>query len=333
MAKTDKYIRVDFKDHKSGILLGYTELPWEKIPRQFRSKSGLELKGESYTILSADPGKQKDWIREKKLTLTLVKAGVTVQPDVKRKEPEAKLKEEVSIATAISAEEAQPSPEIPQPEKEPVTPAEVIPAAEEETKPTADPLKKVLEPVVQKPDVTSIPWQEKPAAGPVTYYTKCGNLPKLTGETADPERAMFMLSLDWRQIELIATDQKDFVDGEMEALRAGSGMYERKAITQPVGSRFTVDEFISAVMPDAEKMQGVCFQGEKETAEGSFALRSPNGEEAYGAAVAGFVFVLGFRRFPLPAETQRKLSAFMADNRLVLVHWIRGRVLQPSDLA
>jgi hypothetical protein len=119
----------------------------------------------------------------------------------------------------------------------------------------------------------------------------------------------------------------------MEALREAKELYPRRAITQPLSGSFTVEEFIQAVMPHAELTQGVCFQGELEIAEGSFGLRSPRGIVVYGTEVAGFVFILGFRNFPLPADIQRNLSAFMSLHGLVLTHWIRGRILLPADLA
>jgi hypothetical protein len=99
------------------------------------------------------------------------------------------------------------------------------------------------------------------------------------------------------------------------------------AIKQPLSSEFTVQELMDAVFPGSTLLEGVVIQGETLIAEDSFSFRSIEGAEVYGLAVAGFVFAVGFRRFPTHAAALERMTKFMQQHNLVLVQWVRGRVL------
>jgi hypothetical protein len=111
-------------------------------------KSGLQLQGEHYSIVSTEPEKQKEWIRTQKLTVILA-----AENKVKAKPVEASVPPVIQVKPPeVAATGVPPAPEV---------------VIRQEEKPKEPELPQTPgEPVVRKPELTSIPWQEKPVTDP-----------------------------------------------------------------------------------------------------------------------------------------------------------------------
>jgi hypothetical protein len=170
-----------------------------------------------------------------------------------------------------------------------------------------------------------------------TLRTICDELPAVD-ETSPPEGAMRLHEDDWREIEFVASVNRDYIDQQLAALavfdqqhRAKCGwteVYVRKEHPSPLAA--------AGIHLDDEQplaMSALTISEPKRTVRGGFALSDGSGWFVYGQrAPDGLVVQMGVAASAsaMSRDFASQLSHFATAAHLMLVDWYRNVIVDTT---
>jgi hypothetical protein len=261
-----RLIRVDFLDADTGQCFTWTEMPAEQLPMSFESRTTLNMEGQDWEVVTAEPMTRAEYEATGKLRITLRK---------------------ITLARI-------PSGEL----------------------------------------LFSLP-------------TICDEIPSIAPGTSKlGKRVLELHEDDWRQIELVISDQQEEIDACLNHIRrifaeerTPNGFFRtlhvRKEAARPLqGCRLSLPElnrYFSALMP----LDGLAYRDVAGLIEGGFACESASGLQLYGAEHEGWISALGLVIDHVQTELEedgQSLAALMRDHQLCLIDWCRLRQIGSSAM-